>query len=451
MIKTSYINPFSSDAKEIVSKLGQVETLDEKNQPLLNIVNHTRSQLLDDDTKIPRTLKQLALLRFEWYLLKKTENFDEKRYEYLFNPEIYEYDVVAFYLLCQAVAIGYGPDSHETKQVVESERALISQRLERLKVEPNDFQSNFLRKTLNQLIDTNNIYWTNLKEVLELGQINMNDMLLSNGRVILEYEDFIMEYGHLIHNRDPKSMYEVTGGIELKSKLLISIIMLHTKEYINTVYEMSKRMVEPNRILLDLADNIKEIQQVAQEQRFGGKSGGNFDENKPVSFELEAFPPCARKCMAGIKSGGRNDAIVLFLTPFISYARLYPGIFATEQTIKLSDMDSSLEITNNEIIPLIYEAANNCNPPLFKDQPQEKININSKLGFGMHSELKLDNEGETRWYTPMSCEKIKLHMPNLCTPNKDCKKIGNPLTFYNRKRTIMKRDNNKGQVNTDGN
>ena len=71
MIKTSYINPFSSDAKEIVSKLGQVETLDEKNQPLLNIVNHTRSQLLDDDTKIPRTLKQLALLRFEWYLLKK--------------------------------------------------------------------------------------------------------------------------------------------------------------------------------------------------------------------------------------------------------------------------------------------------------------------------------------------------------------------------------------------
>ena len=78
---------------------------------------------------------------------------------------------------------------------------------------------------------------------------------------------------------------------------------------------------------------------------------------------------------------------------------------------------------------MIYDAAESCSPPLFKDQPQEKININSKLGFGLHSELKLDNEGETHWYTPMSCEKIKLHMPHLCTPNIDCTKIGNPLTF----------------------
>ena len=116
---------------------------------------------------------------------------------------------------------------------------------------------------------------------------------------------------------------------------------------------------------------------------------------------------------------------------------------------KVSDVDPSLDITHEEVLPLIYEAAQSCRPPLFKDQPQEKININSKLGFGMHDELKLDNEGETQWYTPMSCEKIKLHMPNLCHPNVDCKKIGNPLTFYNRKRKLLKRDN-KGQVNNNG-
>lgn len=440
MIKTSFINPFSNDAREIVSKLGRMDLLDKENKDLVDIINHTPGQQFDQSANIPLTMKQLAERKFEWYLFRKTEKFDDKNYEYLFNPDIYQYDVVSFYLLCQAVAISYGPGSHEAKQVMETERDLIDQRLERIKVEPNDFQSNFLRRTLNQLIDTNNVYWTDLKDVIELGEFDLNNLLLSNGKVVIEYEDFIEEYGHLIEHRDPRSMYEVTCGVNLKSKLLKSIIMLNTKQYIQTVYEMSQRMVEPNPILLDLANNLKEIQQKSQEIRYGSKSS-TFDDNKPVSYQIEAFPPCVRKCMRGIKSGGRNDAIVLFLTPFISYARLYPGIFSREQNMKISEVDPSLEITYNDVIPMIYDAAEACSPPLFKDQPQEKININSKLGFGMHSELKLDYEGETQWYTPMSCEKIKLHMPNLCTPNVDCKKIGNPLTYYNRKRKIMKRNN----------
>ncbi len=452
MLKTPYINPFSNDAKEIVSKLGQVENLDMKNDSLIQIVNHTRGQNISDQHTLPETLKELAIARFEWSLFRKTTENQEKKYEYLFNPEIYEYDVVSFYLLCQSVAIKYGPESHETTLVLDCEEEIISQRLERLKSEPNDFQSTFLRKALNQLIDTNNIYWTDLKEVLDLGKLDLNELLLSNGKVIIEYEDFITEYGHLIHNRDPKTMYEVIAGVEIKSKLLLSLIRLYTKQYIETVHEMSKRMVEPNQLLLDLAENIKEVQQKAQSLKYAGAGSSNYIDDKPVNYELGAFPPCVRKCLDGIKSGGRNDAIVLFLTPFISYSRLCPGIFSRqEQNIKVSDVDPSLEITLGEIIPMIYDAANSCSPPLFKDQPQEKVNINSKLGFGMHSDIKLSHEGETHWYTPMSCEKIKLHMPNLCTPSIDCKKIGNPLTYYNRKRKLMKRENKEGQVKNDGN
>lgn len=452
MIKTPYINPFSTDAKEIVSKLGQVENLDKSDESLQNIVNHTRGQNLSDSRTLPESIKQLALVRFEWALFRKSSDSNEKKYEYLFNPDIYEYDVVSFYLLCQAVAIKYGPDSHEARQVLDCEESIISQRLEMLKSESNDFQSTILRKALNQLIDTNNIHWTDLKEVFDMGKLDVNELLLSNGKVVIEYEDFIEEYGHLIHNRDPRTMYEVTAGSNIKSKLLLNLIRLNTKKYIETVYEMSKRMVEPNPLLNELADDIKNVQQEAQSLKFGSSGSSQYIDDKPVSYELEAFPPCVKKCMDGIKSGGRNDAIVLFLTPFISYSRLCPAIFSKqEQNMKISELDPSLEITHNEIIPMIYEAAQSCSPPLFKDQPQEKININSKLGFGMHSELKLEHEGETHWYTPMSCEKIKLHMPNLCTPSVDCKKIGNPITFYNRKRRIMKRSNqNNGQVNNDG-
>ena len=453
MIKTSYINPFSADAKEIVSKLGQVDNLDKIDKSLLNIVNHTPNQNLGNEEFTPKTIKDLALARLKWFLFRKTKEFDEKNYEYLFNPEIHEYDIVSFYLLCQAVAIGYGPDSHETQVLMDAEIALISQRLERLKSEPNDFQANLLRKALNQYVDTNHVYWTDIKHLLDFGLIELDQLIISKGRLIIEFEDFFIEFGDLIQNRNPKTMYEVMGGINLKSNLLLSFVKSYTKDYVNTVHEMSERMVEPNPIITELASNIKKIESKARELKYSDGGSGAQVDDAPVSFEMESFPPCVRKCIQGIKSGGRNDAIVLFLTPFVSYSRLCPGIFSMQETSKkISDVDPSLEITNNEVIPLIYDAANACSPPLFKDQPQEKININSKLGFGMHSELNLKYEGETQWYTPMSCDKIKLYMPNLCTPNVDCKKIGNPLTFYNRKRRIMQRKNKQQtQVNKDGN
>ena len=169
-------------------------------------------------------------------------------------------------------------------------------------------------------------------------------------------------------------------------------------------------------------------------------SGGAYGNMEIGKLVREAFPPCIANTVAGVSSGGRNDAIVLLLTSFVSYARLYPGIFGSDRTVKVSDIDTNLNITLNEILPLIFEAADNCTPPLFEDQPQEKINIISKLGFGMHEEVNLENEGETKWYTPMSCEKIKMHLPQLCKENKDCAKINNPLSYYSRKKWILSKN-----------
>ena len=52
----------------------------------------------------------------------------------------------------------------------------------------------------------------------------------------------------------------------------------------------------------------------------------------------------------------------------------------------------------------------------------------------MHDHVDINHEGETKWYTPMSCEKIKIHLPNLCHPDKSCKGINNPLSCYGRKK-----------------
>ena len=56
------------------------------------------------------------------------------------------------------------------------------------------------------------------------------------------------------------------------------------------------------------------------------------------------------------------------------------------------------------------------------------------LHLGLHDKIDLKNEGETKWYTPMSCEKIKMHLPQLCKPDSNCKGINNPLSYYNRKK-----------------
>ena len=109
-------------------------------------------------------------------------------------------------------------------------------------------------------------------------------------------------------------------------------------------------------------------------------------------------------------------------------------------------MDPNLTITRGEILPLIESAAQNCTPPLLSDQPQEKTNIHSKLGFG-EGEINIENCGKTPWYTPMNCKNIKQQQPDLCTPCKDCQKIGNPLSYYNRKRKLLTRKSGNNAKN----
>ena len=210
-------------------------------------------------------------------------------------------------------------------------------------------------------------------------------------------------------------MYNILVGNNIKELILSRLIMQKTEEYIKRIKEMSSR-IELHPAITEIGEELKEFipEEISKYNTFYAGSGGIYGTVKGGKLLREAFPPC--------------------ITSFASYARLYPRIFASDESVKVSDIDPDLSITENEILPLIYEAADNCSPPLFDDQPQEKINIISKLGFGMHSEVDISHEGETKWYTPMSCEKIKIHLPQLCKPDSSCKGINNPLSCYGRKK-----------------
>ncbi len=444
MLSVAFINPLSDEGRNIVRELGDFERVLVDNDELLSIVTESRSQEISDDSFIPRNYIDLAIKRIEWYIKKKNDRkFDNNKYDFLFNPEIYKFDVISYYLLCQAVGAKYGSNSRESRVLVESQGKIMEYRLGKLSKSERTLAVNNI---LNSVVSLSHPKWTFFEELLGSKKLRLHEMILDNGEVILDKDDFLEKFSSKIHGRKPDKMYEALIGTRVKELVMIKMVMQNTEEYISKVSEKSQREIEPNPILLELADKISEVL-VESARSFGFGGGSRGGSIKASALNPKAFPPCVQNVMEGIKSGGRNDAIIMFLTPFISYARLYPSVFSENISKRISDIDPHLSVVEGEVMPLIFGAAERCTPPLFEDQPQDKVNLIAKLGFGMHETPDLKNEGQTTWYTPMSCEKIKLHLPSLCKPNEDCKKIGNPLSYYNRMTWIIRKESKQSTEN----
>jgi len=412
MVSTVFINPFSQEAKELVKASGDLDRIMEEDTRLLNIIEYTRGQRLDDDSRIPGSLWEFAIKRIEWYLEKKGyQRYQPGYYRFLFNPQIAEFDVITFYVLAQAIGAKFNPNSRESRIFMESEAEIVKERL--LRIESRE-RERVISKILREMLDSETPHWTQLEKLLENRRIKLTELILKDGEVILD-----------------KSATGRTQQVinAIREKIIPALIVQETQEYLYKVHEMAAK-IEPHPILTRLAEKIRE--RISREFFIPKKTGARTIKASKLDFD--AFPPCIKNTIKGVRAGNRNDAIVLLLTGFLSYARLYPSVFKDRKPHKVSDFDPTLNITLNEILPMIYEAADNCEPPLFQDDPQEKLNITAKLGFGLHETPSLENEGETKWYTPMSCEKIKIHLPVVCKPDSLCEKIQNPLTYYNRKR-----------------
>ena len=433
MAEVSFINPLSDEGRQIIREYGDLNRIFDEDETLIEKCIHTLNQKISDDSLIPKTYSQLAMKRIQWAIEKKNnKNFTQAEFEYITNEEIYAQDVVTFHILCQAIAIQFNLGSRETRLFVESQGKLILERLAKI---PPMSREEIIDEILDEIKVDGAINWKSLKDVVASKKLKLTDLLIDDGSIILQQEDFLYRFGDEFSDRSPERMYNILVGESVKELILSRLIMQKTEEYIARIKEMSAR-IEIHPAIIKIGEELKEFipEEISKYNQYYAGSGGLFGSVEAGKLNPEAFPPCIKSTVEGVSSGGRNDAIVLLLTSFASYARLYPRIFASEESVKVSDIDPDLTITENEILPLIFDAADNCTPPLFEDQPQEKINIISKLGFGMHESVDINHEGETKWYTPMSCEKIKIHLPNLCHPDKSCKGINNPLSCYGRKK-----------------
>jgi len=195
-------------------------------------------------------------------------------------------------------------------------------------------------------------------------------------------------------------MYEVYSRI-VKKKCFdyIKRISPRMQEISHPVYE---KILERVKALLKVTRTIERV-------------SGDLSE--------ELFPPCVQLALHGVSSGQRNYAITILLTSFLSYARLMPStrIFDRESSFNLNQED--IEILLNDVVPAIIEAGDSCEPPFFKEQPIEKMNIFYHLGFGMTETPAVQDFGKSKWYLPPSCTKVAENVPNVCQPDDFCKLV----------------------------
>ncbi|MFQ5975461.1 MAG: hypothetical protein ACE5J5_03980 [Candidatus Hydrothermarchaeales archaeon] len=385
------LNPFSDEAKAVVEK-----------SPAL--------------PKLPESIFNLAERKVTW---KKT---DKRPPDDLVKNYDEEKDILSFFVLLQATAFNFSLYSGEVRLVKDVTEEIIRARLQHFQ---RQYKEDYIISLMEELIPLEQI------KFMRDGSGRLGDITLSKRELyglggpkygvknwrslepLLRAKEARLTDWYIVEGMVPASLQDL---IKFYSK----IISVKALDYMTRIHE---RMLEEE---LKFPERYKDIARVLT-----GIAGEQYRVSmiSGISRKLdpENFPPCINIILAGVSTGSRNYAISVLLTSFLSYARIAPR---KAREPRIVDFVKDQKILTDEILPPIYEAAERCEPPLFEDQPLEKLNISYHLGLGLTQVPRLEDSGNSRWYFPPNCEKIRRESPGLCKPDEICKNIRNPMTYY---------------------
>lgn len=420
MSKDNYVavlNPFAKEAKEIVHEAPPFDDL-------------------------PDRIVELAVSRVNQSSGPEVQvGFEDKEIED---------EVLSFYLMCQAVASVSYPYSNETRTITEATGDTVRYRLYDL------FKRGFEDMCLDVITNSFRLreiegdgYSLGSTEIPQQDIYKLRDLELEKDDIEAVDDEILPQYIpkyairwtdliSLIEHRhlDLTDQYIVDGWALITPKKLWSFfanyISSEVEDYISDLYDKFSRSGPPSEVLKDVGERISES--IPEDKGYMGPTGPKGGELSP-----EAFPPCVKKVLSGVGSGNRNYGVVVLLTSFLSYARISPS---GKSVNRIADFIDDISIIEDDVIPLVFEAAEKCNPPLFKDQPQDKANVYYHMGFGMSTEPRLKDSGRSKWYRPPNCRKIKTEAPAICNPDELCSEIKNPLTYYYKK---ISQNSNSGE------
>lgn len=359
------------------------------------------------------------------------------------NAKAIRADVLSFYLMCQGVAAVSYPYSREARLISDATKETIKYRMYDLfKRGHEDSCLDIVKRSLKLVqleggdgvklggveIPREDLYKIRDRRLAQDGIETIDDRLLPQylPRYAVRWTDLAPLLRH--RRAELTKLYLVNGRAVITPRdlwdLFSNFIAVRTEEYLASVYERFSDVGAPSKRLAEVGERISSLlpPDLGLRERFARVPGGKL--------RLEFFPPCVKIAMGGVGSGVRNYAITVLLTSFFSYARASPsGRAAT----RIGDFITDVSVIRDEIAAPIFEAAERCKPPFFRDQPQEKANIYYHLGLGMTTEPRLEDSGISKWYRVPNCSKIQMSAPPLCDPDELCRKIKNPLTYYFRK------------------
>jgi len=390
------INPFSKEAKQIV-----------KNAPPI-------SELPDD-------IFGLAKNKVLW---KKSE----KRPPRDILDMDREKDVLSYHVLFLSAGLNFSAYSPEVKLVKDVLHDITKERLmEAYRIEREKFCWRFDDKFDVEDVPTGDmrdpgykVLWKSFLPAVRSREMRLTDWEISDG------------YVHSNRVRKPKDR---KLNLHDLMNMYSHLVAVEAVDYMSSILDKRKNgSIGIFDSLKGIADTLSKVS--------GEAYKASFVTGKSKKFAPENFPPCVQSVLQGVSSGSRNYAISVLLTSFLSYARAAPE---KVDDPKLSDFIGDQKILDDEIMPFIYEAARRCLPPLFEDQPLEKMNVSYHLGLGLTEDVKLENSGTSKWYFPPNCEKVRRESPALCKPDDLCQRIKNPLNYYFIKMKGDKDDKGEGK------
>ena len=255
MVMASYLNPLSEEGRNIVRGLGGLDEIFTHNDDLMDIVIHTNRQTISNQEVVPETLVDLAINRIKWYIERKNnKEFNSNDYTYFFNERITEYDTIAFHILAQAIANKFRPGSREVKLFVESQGLMIEDRLIKL---PLNEKKEVVDEILSDFLIQDGIEWSFLKDLVATKKLSLTDLVLQNGQIVLDREEFVYSFGDKFSDRSPERIYDILIGENLRELILTKLLMQKTEDYIKSIQDQLA-IVEMHPAIVRLGDMLEE-------------------------------------------------------------------------------------------------------------------------------------------------------------------------------------------------
>jgi DNA primase large subunit len=121
------------------------------------------------------------------------------------------------------------------------------------------------------------INWKSLRDVIATKKLKLTDLLIDEGDVVLQQDDFLYRFGDEFTDRSPDRMYNILIGDSVKEQILSRMIMQKTEEYIARIKEMSSR-IEIHPAIIKIGEDLKDFipEEISKYNQYYAGSGGIY-------------------------------------------------------------------------------------------------------------------------------------------------------------------------------